>query len=265
MGKRRGHSNLVIVEDAQALGRLGAELFLKLARTAIQRDSLFTVALSGGNTPRVLYQVLATSCSGRNLPWGKIHLFWSDERNVPENSPDSNFHMASEAMLAPLEVPNGNIHRVRTELGSPEVVAQDYESTIRTYFKLTAPDDKPCFDLVLLGLGGDGHTASLFPDGQPGISINIQEPNRLVIAPWVPHLGEFRFSLTPGAINHSSQIIFLVSGIGKAKIIEKIFEADAPSIHYPASAICPVNDRLTWILDRDAAGSLSVGSRDLAG
>jgi 6-phosphogluconolactonase len=166
------------------------------------------------------------------------------------DNPESNFHLAWTTMLLPLSIPNSNIHRIRTELKDPQLIARDYENTIRSYFDLKKQSDKPRFDLVLLGLGLDGHTASLFPDGTPGASIKNQDTDRLVIAPWISHLKEFRFSLTPSALNQADQVIFLISGSRKAEIFANVLEKKAD---YPAQRIEPVGGRLTWLVDEQAA------------
>ena len=262
------HFNLEIAQDEQELGRIGAQMFTDLARVAFKRRSLFTVVLSGGNTPRPVYETLATKGFKEKLPWDKIHFFWGDERNVPSDDPESNFRMVWVAMLSKLSIPNENIHRIRTELQSPQLAAQDYENTIRDFFNLKNLSDKPRFDLGFLGLGTDGHTASLFLDGFPNglsskqdTSVSPGESNRLVIAPWVSHLHDFRISLTRLALNHSDQIIFLVSGTEKASILKKILDDGAEGLSYPAKAIYPNHGKLTWLVDRRAATSLKVGGR----
>lgn len=247
---------LEVLRDGEELAQVAASLFAKLAIASVKSQSRFTVVLSGGNTPRPLYERLAVAHFAKDLPWDKIHFFWGDERNVPSDSFESNFHMAWTAMLSPLSISEKNIHRVRTELQSPTAVAEDYENTLRSFFRLKYASERPRFDLVLLGLGSDGHTASLFPDGQPSTAITQEDPNRLVIASWVPHLNEYRISMTPTAFNQADQVIFLASGSEKAEITARVMEANELGVSYPAQAIRPVNGKITWLIDRGAASLL---------
>lgn len=250
-------ATLTIAQDEEELARMGAKYFSHAARAAIERNSRFTVVLSGGNTPRRLFTRLATAPFESSFSWDHVHFFWGDERNVAPDSSDSNFHMAWETMLAPLSIRAANIHRFRTELKSPNQVADDYEKMLRSFFGIRKRSQRPRFDLVLLGLGIDGHTASLFPDGRPGISINSDLPDRLAIATWVAHLNEFRFSLTPAALNQTDQVLFLVSGREKATILEKVIgpgsDGSPFEATYPAQIIRPVKGRVVWLADQDAA------------
>jgi 6-phosphogluconolactonase len=254
----KSHFEVKIVKDDQELEHVGAEMFANYARTALKSRSLFTVVLSGGSTPRPLYERLAKEQVNMGLPWEKIHFFWSDERNVDPSDSESNFHMAWESMLCHLSISENNIHRIRTELLDPRLVAEDYENTIRSFFGLKNISEKPHFDLSFLGLGSDGHTASLFPEGQPNFSVSKEKPNRLVIAPWVPHLNDFRISLTPNALNGSRNIIFLVSGTEKASLLATVLEGEKSGhVAYPAQAIQPTEGRLTWLVDKSAAEFLN--------
>lgn len=248
---------LTIAENDEDLARMAADKFYQLAQVAIKRSSKFTVVLSGGHTPSGLFSLLSRGRFKKEVPWNQVYFFWGDERNVSPDSSESNFRLAWETMLAPLAISNKNIHRFRTELGSPNRIAEDYESQIRSFFGLKEPRQGPRFDLVFLGLGEDGHTASLFPDGKPGISISQEDPDRLVIAPWVPHLREFRFSLTPTALNQSDHLIFLVAGVQKAEILDKVIcrgsGDNASTEKYPAQIIRPVDGELIWLVDSHAA------------
>jgi 6-phosphogluconolactonase len=245
-----------IAEDPKDLARLGVDLFINCARAALKEKSEFTVVLSGGETPRPLYERLATDPDAKKLPWEKINFFWGDERNVPIDHPDSNFKMAWVAMLSRLPIPEKNFHRINTELERPEWVVEEYEKTIREFFYLKDPAATPRFDLTFLGLGKEGHTASLFPEGVPGAFSNLVNPNGLVFAPWIPHLSEFRFSLTPRALNSSKQIVFLVSGNEKASIVKEVIESNQMNHRYPALVIRPTEGKLTWLIDKAAADLL---------
>ena len=252
---------LEVARDEDDLACIGSGLFRELAWAAIRKRSRFTVALSGGNTPRPLYRALAADRVSPPLPWDCVHFFWGDERNVAAKSPRSNFGMANDTLLGPLSIQTDNIHRIQTQLADPLLVAQNYEQNIRVFFDLKRPSDRPRFDLVLLGIGEDGHTASLFADGIPGTSIGLADPNFLVIAPWVPHLNEFRYSLTPSAINEAAHVVFIATGSKKAAVVSQMLrgstEASTQDEVYPAQSIRPTNGRLVWIVDELAGQSIA--------
>ena len=223
-----------VYENSRELARSAAEHFVALA----QKDS-FTVALSGGSTPKVLYQVLAEEFREQVL-WSKVQFFWSDERHVPPDHPDSNYRMAHEALLSRVPVPENNVHRVRSENPSAQEAADEYEKII-----------VPRLDLILLGLGTDGHTASIFPGSEV-----LHETKRLIAAPWVEKLNAYRITMTLPLLNNGASVLFLVSGAEKAQIVKEILEG--PKQH-PAQAVQPINGELIWMLDRDAAGNLNHG------
>jgi 6-phosphogluconolactonase len=223
-----------VFENSRELARGAAEHFVALA----QKDS-FTVALSGGSTPKVLYQVLAEEFREQVL-WSKVQFFWSDERHVPPDHPDSNYRMAHEALLSRVPVLESNVHRVRSENPSAQEAADEYEKII-----------VPRLDLILLGLGTDGHTASIFPGSEV-----LHETKRLIAAPWVEKLNAYRITMTLPLLNNGASVLFLVSGAEKAQIVKEILEG--PKQH-PAQAVQPINGELIWMLDRDAAGNLNRG------
>jgi 6-phosphogluconolactonase len=223
-----------VFENSRELARGAAEHFVALA----QKDS-FTVALSGGSTPKVLYQVLAEEFREQVL-WSKVQFFWSDERHVPPDHPDSNYRMAHEALLSRVPVLESNVHRVRSENPSAQEAADEYEKII-----------VPRLDLILLGLGTDGHTASIFPGSEV-----LHETKRLVAAPWVEKLNAYRITMTLPLLNNGASVLFLVSGAEKAQIVKEILEGPK---QYPAQAVQPINSELIWMLDRDAAGNLNRG------
>lgn len=237
---------IIVVPNTEALARTAAEIFTVQAHASIQQRGRFTVALSGGNTPRQLYVHLANPEISSQIDWENVHLFWGDERCVPPDHPDSNFRMARESLHVP--IPEQNIHRILGEL-PPEEAAMRYEQELRVFF-----GDIPRFDLVLLGLGEDGHTASLFP-----ASPALYEQARWAVAvshkvpppPLVP-----RVTLTLPVINHAREVIFLVAGREKAgRVAQVIGEMPAPE-ELPASAVQPLNGNLTWLLDQSAAALL---------
>jgi len=241
-------TEIKIVPDSPALNRVAAAEFQTAAESAIAERDWFSVALSGGNTPRSLYSLLAQEYKTA-LPWNKIHISFGDERYVPPDHPDSNYRMANEALFSHVPIPAGNIHRVRTEL-DPESAAKEYESELRTQFGLKN-NDLPRFDLVLLGLGDDGHTASLFPG-----SAALQETSRLVVANWVEKFQTFRITLTFPVLNHAAEVLFLVSGKGKAQILKEVL-GPTGATEFPSQRVRPENGRLLWLADQEAARLLS--------
>ena len=199
-----------ILVDTAELSRAAAHEFSKLAREAVATRDRFTVALAGGSTPRAAYTVLADEDKHAFLPWEKIHIFFGDERDVPPEHRDSNYRMVREALLSRVPVPAENVHRIRGEL-SAQAAADQYEGELRRNFRLR-PDQLPRFDLVMLGLGDDGHTASLFP-ASPALS----EASHLVVANWVEKLQQYRVTLTFPVLNNARKVIFLVAGGARQK------------------------------------------------
>ena len=237
------------VRDTNELSRVGAEEYLRAARDATRQRGIFTVALAGGRTPTGLYELLATH-SASELAWDRMHFFWGDERSVPPDHPDSNYRMAREALLSRVGVPAENVHRIATEQGDANRVAANYEQSLREFFHLEE-GRLPRFDFVLLGMGADGHTASLFP-GTPA----VHERSRLVVALWVETLRSYRITLTPPVLNNAATVVFLVAGPDKASALrEVLYGEDRPHL-YPSQAIQPRNGRLVWIVDREAAALL---------
>jgi 6-phosphogluconolactonase len=234
----------------QELFAAAAEEVVRAANEAVNANGRFTIALSGGSTPKSLYNLLATNARAA-LPWDRMFFFWGDERHVPPDDPDSNYRMANEAMLSKVPVPPGNIFRFPTENPDAEAVAAAYEQTLRKFFQLEA-GGVPRFDLMLLGMGPDGHTASLFP-GTAG----LKERSRLVIANWVEKLKTHRLSLTLPVLNAAREDAFLVSGTDKASVLKAVLEGSDPSEQYPAKLVQPKDGKLMWFLDRAAASALS--------
>ncbi len=238
-------ADIRILNAPQELFQAAAAEFIALASTAIRDHRKFTVALSGGSTPKSLYSVLARSA----LPWDKIFFFWSDERHVPPDHPDSNYRMAKEALLSKVPVPPENIFRVRAEEKDANVVAKDYEEALKLFFRLK-PGEFPRFDLILLGLGPDGHTASLFPN-----TAALNETKRLVVANWVEKFKANRITFTYPVLNNAACVIFLVSGADKADMVRTVLEDGRADL--PSQRVHPVNGRLLWLLDKGAASKLS--------
>jgi 6-phosphogluconolactonase len=233
-----------VVADAEELSRIGAAEFEHVARNAVQARGKFTVSLSGGSTPRGLYSRLAQM--GRALPWDKIYFFWGDERHVPPDDKDSNYRMARESLLSRAPIPPDHVFRMHAEDKDAARVAQQYEQTVREFFGLKA-GELPRFDLMLLGLGPDGHTASLFPG-----SAALHERTGLVVANWVEKFGHYRLTFTAPVINNAAEVIFLVSGGEKTAALKSVLYSDAPAEQFPAKLVQPVNGRMLWLVDRAA-------------
>ena len=233
-----------ILPDGAALNLAAAQEFQTAAEQAIAQRGRFSVALSGGNTPRSVYSLLAQQYK-TSLPWNKIHIFFGDERSVPPDHPDSNYRMANEALLSHVPIPLENVHRIRAELDR-EAAAKDYENQLRSFFQL-ANNAWPRFDLILLGLGEDGHTASLFPG-----SSALGESSRLVAPTWVEKKKTFRITLTYPVLNNAAEDLFIVSGAEKGEILSKVFgQPGGPE--FPSQRIHPTNGRLLWLIDEVAA------------
>ena len=253
MTKIGGKTDVHISANSEELARFAAEQFVRLAIEAQRERGLFTVALAGGSTPKTLYVLLASEQESyrAQLDFGMIHFFWGDERHVPPDHPDSNYRMASEAMLSKVPVPLENVHRIKSEMADAEEAARDYEQVLEKFFKLEN-GQLPRFDLVVLGMGSDGHTASIFPDSDV-----INEKRRLVVAPWVEKLRSYRITLTPPVLNKAASTIVLVSGAKKAEILHKVLEGEYRPQCFPVQLISPTEDGLLWLADREAAQLLN--------
>lgn len=238
-----------VSSDLIDLSRQAAEFFVAKASNAIDRSGRFIVSLSGGSTPKALYHLLSSEF-GNRLDWSMVHIFIGDERFVPIDSNESNFRMVNETLFGPLQIPDSNIYRWRTELDSAEAAAADYDTRMAHFFELN-PGEFPRFDLTLLGLGEDGHTASLFPES-PALKIT----DRLAVANWVEKLDTNRLTLTFPVINNSAICAFLVAGESKATILAEIHNPASPAV-YPAQQVRPVDGDLYWFMDKAAASKLT--------
>ncbi len=248
IGQRAG---TIVVQDAAALSRIAAREFVLIARQAVRRHGRFTVALSGGSTPRALFELLAQSPYVDQVPWAQTHIFWGDERDVPTDHPDSNQRMAREALLERVPLPPGNIHAILIGQLNAVAAAARYAAEMRAFFGL-AEADLPQFDLILLGLGDDGHTASLFPHTA---ALNAKGELLFVANP-VPQLNTTRLTLTADVINSAANVIFLVSGEKKADILYEVLRGDYKPDDHPSQRIHPVDGLLTVIADQAAAARL---------
>jgi 6-phosphogluconolactonase len=237
-----------IVADPAALARAAADLFVHIAGDAVARYGVATIALSGGSTPKQMGALLAAEPYRSRVDWSNVQIFWGDERWVPEASPESNAGEANRTFLDAVEIPRGNIHAFTTVDIEPEHSARDYEATIRD---VIGGGDVPSFDLVLLGMGDDGHTASLFPG-----TAAIHESERLVVAHDVPKLDATRLTFTPPLINAAKSVVFLAAGAGKATRLAEVLDGPIEVDRLPSQVVRPAGGPL-WLVDEAAAASLA--------
>lgn len=231
--------------DLESLSRAAAEAIFETACEAVSMKGCFSLALAGGNTPRITYRILADEYSDK-IPWSSTHLFWGDERYVPKNHPDSNYTMAYQTLISKLPIPAQNIHPIPTEMENPGKVAVSYEKLLRGFFQNTKADS--VFDLILLGMGDDGHTASLFP-GDPV----LEEKEKWVNAVFAPPIYKTcqRITFTLPLINSAENVFFLVSGAKKKGVLKSIIEeSDVAIKKYPAAMIRPKCKKI-WFVDKE--------------
>lgn len=243
--------NLQILKNPEDLSHAAATHFVAKSHETISKNERFTVALSGGSTPKRLYELLADPAEAfrDRIAWEKIHFFWSDERHVPPDHPESNYRMTYEALLSRVPLAKDNVHRVAGENPSASDAAAQYEEIL----KAVTGEALPQLDLILLGLGTDGHTASIFPGSEV-----LQETKRLVAAPWVEKFKSYRITMTLPLLNNGESVVFLVSGDEKAEIVKEVLEGPE---RYPAQAVKPKGE-LLWLLDEAAARKQSADYRD---
>jgi 6-phosphogluconolactonase len=238
--------------DLAEVCRAAAGEIQRMADRSATPAKPLTFALSGGSTPRSLHAILAGDPAVRDrLPWHRLHFFWGDERHVPSDDPQSNYRMAYETLLSLAPVPTQNIHRVPAEEPDAALAAEKYEQELQAFFKLEA-GQPPRFDCILLGMGPDGHTASLFPGTEA-----LHETKRLVVANWVEKFKTYRITLTVPVLNHADLIVFLVSGAEKAEALKEVLQGDYRPDRFPAQLIRPDNGKLLWIVDKAAARYLT--------
>jgi 6-phosphogluconolactonase len=246
---------VVLFPDPTPLTRRAAEEFVKTATDAVTRHGSFSVALAGGSTPKALYGLLADDPSFRSkVPWDKMHVFWGDERHAGPEDKDSNYRMARESLISKSPLKPDQITRIMGEYADTEKAALEYEQALRAYFKLK-DDGLPRFDLVLLGMGEEGHTLSLFP----GTKALHPSSHRFVVRNWVGKLFTERITLTAQAANQANQVIFLVTRSDKALALKAVLEGPYEPEQLPAQLIQPSSGNLLWLVDQDAGKLLSAG------
>lgn len=236
----------VLASDAE-LFRASAEKFCEIGKQAIREHGRYTVALSGGSTPKGLHHELATTFA-KELRWDKVFFFWGDERHVPPDFPESNFRMAKETLLSKLPIPADHVFRMRGELPDANQAATLYEQWLSEFFH-PAPGQVPRIDFILLGIGPEGHTASLFPDTKA-----LQEKQQLVVGNYVAVHSTWRITCTYPVLNHGANVMFLVDGASKADIVRTALKE--PSANLPCQGVKPVNGNLMWYLDEAAGAKL---------
>ena len=237
--------DLEVFADAGAVAAAVADLFLDTACTALAQRGKFHVALSGGNTPRAAYELLAQLPRSREISWSDVFIYFGDERCVPPDDEQSNYRMAKLAFLDAVPIPPANVHRMRGEI-DPKEAAREYAAVLRTDL-----GDEPSLDLTLLGLGPDGHTASLFPGSPPDA-----DNDALVRAVYSDERAMWRITITPKVINASRTVAFAVEGVEKAAILEAILKGPRDPVALPSQIVAPSPGRLLWLADVAAAGTL---------
>lgn len=261
MSATRTPAIIQVAADQEALARTAAEWVTSQMEAVLQKQPMFRLSLAGGSTPRATYRLLGNPAEPwrQRIAWERLEFFWGDERLVAATHADSNYRMANEALLSRVPVQPAHVHRVMTELATPDAVAAAYEAELRAVFavaslspsssSLQSPLLWPAFDLVLLGLGADGHIASLFPG-----TTAVDETQRWVVAPFVEKFGTHRISLTLPVINNASAVAFLVSGSDKAETVARVLSPSGAR-DLPAARVQPQGE-LVWLLDCAAAGGL---------
>jgi len=246
-----------VLADGAAIAKSAALVFVQAAASAVRDRGSFTVALAGGSTPKVLYGLLAADSILRSqVPWDKMHLFFGDERHVGPDHPESNFRMATEAMISKAPLRADQVTRIKGEYEDTERAAREYEQGLRAHFKLK-DGEYPRFDLLLAGMGNEGHTLSLFPGTKA-----LHADGRIAVRNWVGKLYTERITITAPAANNAAQIIFMVTGADKALALKGVLEGPFEPDQLPAQLLQPINGKLLWLVDAAAGGMLSIGIRE---
>ena len=246
-----------VLADSAAIAKRAAQEFVQAAAEAVRIKGSFNVALAGGSTPKALYSLLVNDPALRSqVPWEKIHLFFGDERHVAPDHPDSNYRMASETMISKSPLQPEQVTRIKGEYPDTDQAALEYEKALREYFKLKA-GEYPRFDLVLAGMGNEGHTLSLFPGTKA-----LHADRRIAVRNWIGKLYTERITLTAPAASNAALIIFMVTGADKAPALKAVLEGPFEPEQLPAQLLQPQNGKLLWLVDAAAASMLTSGIRD---
>jgi 6-phosphogluconolactonase len=246
-----------ILADGAAIARRAAQEFVQAVTAAVQTKGSFDVALAGGSTPKALYSLLVTDAALRSqLPWDKINLFFGDERHVGPGHPDSNFRMATEAMISKLPLKKEQVTRIKGEYPDAEEAALEYEQALKANFKLKT-GEYPRFDLLLAGIGNEGHTLSLFPGTKA-----LHADGRIAVRNWVGKFFADRITLTAPAASNAARVLFMVTGADKACALKAVLEGPYEPEQLPAQLLQPKNGKLLWLVDTAAGSMLSTGIRE---
>jgi len=243
----KSNRKVEVLPDLEALSHRAAAIFVNTSRISIATKKRFAAAISGGSTPRRLYTLLGSETYRDQVDWQRAHFFWADERCVPKEDEASNFRTAFDTLLSRVALPEKNIHRIKGE-EAPDKAAMDYEEEIRRFF---GESERPGFDLVILGVGEDGHTASLFPGSKL-----LEETVRSVLPVYLEEPSKNRITLTLPVLNNADQILFLVAGSSKAAVLSEILGNGGGKKGSPAGLVRPVHGTITWLIDQEAAVKL---------
>lgn len=244
-----------ILADAAAIARRAAERIIESAAAAVKERGVFTISLAGGSTPKTLYTLLATDPAFKSkMPWDKTQFFFGDERHVPPDDSESNFRMANESMLSKLSLKPEQVLRIKAEYEDAEKAAKEYEQTLRSSFKLS-DGQLPRFDVLLLGMGDEGHTLSLFPGTKA-----LHDNGRLVMSNWVGKFFTTRITTTAPVASNSALVIFMITKADKALALKAVLEGPYEPEQLPSQLIQPKKGKLLWLLDPTAASKLAAGT-----
>ncbi|HBG27293.1 MAG: 6-phosphogluconolactonase [Planctomycetes bacterium GWF2_41_51] len=242
-----GKLKIIDVQSSQEIALKALEFFVEYVHSVLSTKDVFYLAISGGKTPEEFYHLLGTDNRSLSLPWDKIELFWVDERCVQPDSPDSNFKLASSTFLKSVPIPKNNIHRIFGENENYNKAVDDYEETIRNIFGI-GRGKLPVFDLMILGMGPDGHIGSLLPN-----SYALFDTDDLAAVVYQMNEGHNRITLTHPVICASKQILIMVSGQEKAEIVREVFVHEPDEVQYPVHTLWPILEKVIWLIDSDAA------------
>jgi len=244
-----------ILDNLEQVASSAVDEFVARAQRAIEHHGRFTVALSGGSTPKTMHTVLAERCveNPTLVDWSRVQVFFGDERHVPPDHPDSNYGMARDTLLSKVPIPPANVHRMRCENPDAAKAAAEYDRELIASFQLQGEDHLPSFDLIFLGMGPDGHTASLFPGTDA-----VQETKKRVVANWVPKMKTWRVTFTRPVINNAKCVMPMICGKDKAAPLREVMGEGDPD-KYPIKYVQPTHGELVWIVDKTAAAGLSKG------
>jgi 6-phosphogluconolactonase len=253
MERRRNESvQIAIFDDKHTLSQHAAEYIMRIAQESIDRYGHFTIALTGGTTPGEAYSLLASEPIKSQIDWRLVHIFWGDERCIPHNNPESNFYLAQEVLLDKIAIPKSHIHPVPADQPDRDAASQAYTVEMQYTF---GTDGIPRFDLIHLGMGPEGHTASLFPH-----QASLHEKNRLVMPVSVPKPPPDRLTFTPPLLNAARNVLFSVTGSEKAEALHAVLEGEYQPDEYPAQIVRPTNGEVMWMLDRAVAQNVHVNN-----